>query len=73
MYYVHNIYQSEQSLKGTISIDATKNIVEAFSNLVYECNTIQTLSHGTDVSDRNLLFSVHSKSPECSQSKGCYM
>ena len=59
--------------KKPISIDATKNNVEAFSNLVYECNTIQTLSHCVDDSDRILLFSVHSKSPECSQSKGCNM
>ena len=58
--------------KEPISIDATKNNVETFSNLVYEWNTIQTLSHYVDVSGRILLL-VHSKSPECSQSKGCHM
>ena len=58
--------------KEPISIDATKNNMESFSNLVYEWNTIQTLSHYVDVSDRILLL-VHSKLPECSQSKGNHM
>ena len=40
---------------------------------VYAWNTIQTLSHGPDVSDMILLFSVHSKSPEYSQSEGYHM
>ena len=34
---------------------------------------IQTLSHGPDVSDTILLFSVYSKSPECSRSEGYHM